>query len=183
EYFPDPEAQQYLSSMMQLTRIIQWLQDASSFVASNKANYLLGAMAAAMEEMEEEMGPDASQWAYGDVSRKFVEIKHPLSNAVNANMRETLDTEPIARGGNQYTPGATGSAWRQSHGATFKIIVDVDDWERSVGMNSPGQVGDPASPYYKQLYKQWASDEYFPVLFERSSIEAASAEKTTLSPR
>ncbi|MEQ8712412.1 MAG: penicillin acylase family protein, partial [Cyclobacteriaceae bacterium] len=84
-------------------------------------------------------------------------------------------------GGNQYTPGATGSSLNQSHGATFRYIVDVNDWDASVGANSPGQSGDPESPYYDNLFKSWANDEFFTVPYSREKVEAQS-ERLILAP-
>ena len=75
------------------------------------------------------------------------------------------------RGGNAYTPGSTGSNDRQSSGATFRMLVDLADWDSTLGTNSPGQSGDPDSPFYSNLYEDWAKDVYFPMYFSLEKIK------------
>ena len=181
DYFPDPEAQKHIPQI-QFTKILSWIFDPNSFVASRKEAYLVRSFENAVTWLQRSQGTDPGQWKYGDESFKYVKIQHPLGNVVNAALKEQLNTSTIPRGGNQYTPGATGSNPNQTHGATFRIIVDVHDWDASVGMNSPGQSGDPTSPYYKNLYEPWAADEFFPVHFSREKVEAHAKERVRLVP-
>ncbi|MEJ0064985.1 MAG: penicillin acylase family protein [Caulobacteraceae bacterium] len=39
------------------------------------------------------------------------------------------------------------------NGASFRMVVDVGDWDNSRIINSPGQSGDPASPHYDDLFR------------------------------
>jgi penicillin amidase len=79
--------------------------------------------------------------------------------------------------------GATGNGGNQTAGASFRIVVDVGDWERTVGTNTPGQSGNPESPHYKDLFSMWANDRYFVVPFARSRVEAAAESRWVLAPR
>jgi penicillin amidase len=65
----------------------------------------------------------------------------------------------------------------QTGGGSFKIIVDTEDWDNSVGLNTPGQSGDVHSPHYRDLYPLWARGRYFPIFYSRKEIESV-AEKT-----
>ena len=56
------------------------------------------------------------------------------------------------------------------HCWNFKIIVDTSDWDTAVATNSPGQSGDPESPFYRNLYESWAKDSFFPVYFSKEKI-------------
>jgi penicillin amidase len=109
-------------------------------------------------------------------------MKHPLGEVVNEGLQIKLNTLSMPRGGNQYTPGSTSGENNQASGATFRMIVDVNDWDSSVGTNSPGQSGDPESRFYKNLFVPWARDEYFPVYFSRNKIESAAVESIKLIP-
>jgi hypothetical protein len=40
----------------------------------------------------------------------------------------------------------------QASGGSFKFIADTEDWDNSVGLNNPGQSGDPESPHYRDLF-------------------------------
>ena len=180
-YFPDSEMGEYTGPGIQLSRIIEWLRDPEGKVYKDRAAYLLGTLSSAITSIEARQGSDPSQWEYGHPSYKHVQINHALSDAVRQDISTQLNTPLAPRGGNQYTPGSTGSNMNQSSGATFKIIVDVGDWDNSVGMNSPGQSGDPASPFYMNLFEAWAKDRYFPVYYSREKVEGAAYETVRIN--
>jgi len=62
------------------------------------------------------------------------------------------------------------------------MIVNTGDWVSSIGTNEPGQSGNPNSPFYGNLFKDWSEDKYFPVYFSKEKIESATYNKTILSP-
>jgi len=64
----------------------------------------------------------------------------------------------------------------------MKMIADLENWDHSVGMNNPGQSGDPQSPHYKDLFELWARGKYFPVFYSRPQIESVTEKKETLQP-
>ena len=122
-------------------------------------------------------------WQYGQEKYKHVKIIHPLGEVVNKKLQDQLNTPLMTRGGSQHTPGSTSGSNNQTSGATFRIIVDVNDWDASVGTNSPGQSGDPESRFYKNLFEPWANDEYFPVYFSKNKIASVSVDKIILIPK
>ncbi len=67
-------------------------------------------------------------------------------------------------------------------GASFREIIDLSDWDNSVGTNVPGQSGQPGSPHYDDLVSLWANGEYFPLLFSREAIVENTAKLLTLRP-
>jgi penicillin amidase len=62
------------------------------------------------------------------------------------------------------------------------MITDVGDWDKTVMTNSPGQSGDPSSPYYSNLFELWAKNEYFPSYYSRKRIEEVTEERIVLTP-
>jgi penicillin amidase len=105
-----------------------------------------------------------------------------MSSAVSADVRARLDVGPAPRGGYGNTPNATGNGDNQTSGASFRIVADLSDWDNSVGTNTPGQSGDPASPHYRDLFPLWAQGRYFPVLFSRAKVESVAATREVLTP-
>jgi penicillin amidase len=178
EYFPDPEAQEVIENV-QMTTLIRWILDPEI----NTDNYLIGTFTSAVERLSKRLGDDMASWQYGQEKYKHVQIKHPLGQVVNKELQDQLNTFVMPRGGNQYTPGSTSGDDNQTSGATFRLIVDVYDWDSSVGTNSPGQSGDPESQFYKNLFEPWAEDEYFPVYFSKSKIASVAVEYTKLIPK
>ena len=71
---------------------------------------------------------------------------------------------------------------RQAAGASFRVVIDVGDWDNSRAINAPGQSGDPASPHYRDLAPLWLKGDYFPLLYTRAKVEAAAARRIDLVP-
>jgi penicillin amidase len=186
EYFPDPEVQEVIENI-QMTTLIRWMMNPETKFGRNaeskRDNYLAGTFITAVDGLSRRFGDNTAGWQYGQEKYKHVQITHPLGEVVNKELQDQLNTVLMPRGGNQYTPGSTSEEDNQTSGASFRIIVDVNDWDSSVGTNSPGQSGDPESPFYKNLFESWAEDEYFPVYFSKSRIESVSVEKLKLIPK
>ena len=58
-----------------------------------------------------------------------------------------------------------------SRGASYREIMDVANWDRSVVTNVPGQSGQPESPYYGNLLPLWDRGEYFPMVYSRARVD------------
>ena len=77
------------------------------------------------------------------------------------------------RGGN----GAVGA-----DGASYREIIDVSNWDRSITVNTPGQSGQPGSPYYGNFLPIWEKDEYVPMSFSRGLVDSNAEHRLTLQP-
>ena len=88
----------------------------------------------------------------------------------------------MARGGDATTPNATGSGARQTAGASFRLVLDVSDWDRSTTINVPGASGQPGSPHYADLLPLWAEGRYHPLPFSRTAVESHAANRLMLLP-
>ena len=66
----------------------------------------------------------------------------------------------------------SGSNLSQASGATFRVIIDTKDWDNSLATNSPGQSGNPLSPFYRNLYEDWANDKYFNLFYSKEKIKS-----------
>ena len=140
-------------------------------------------LSAALDGLRDRFGTaDATAWQYGGERFKHVLIRHPLSAAVDAGLRRRLDVGPFPRGGYGGTVHNTGNGDNQTSGASFMIVADTADWDNSVGLNTPGQAGDPDSPHYRDLFEVWARDRYFPIFFSRAKIDSVTESVTLLRP-
>lgn len=169
-----------------MDNVVDWILTArpefgANSVASRDA-FLLTALKDALTDLNKKLGADMKKWQFGQASYHHVLIKHPLSNAVDAATRKKLEVGPLPRSGYGSTPGMTGDGDNQTHGATFRIVADTKDWDKTMFTNSPGQSGDPNSKFYANLFPLWANDKHFPVYFSRDLIEKSAYEKTLLKP-
>lgn len=146
---------------------------------------LLTSLAEAVGEVEGLLGPDPAGWSWGALHR--AQPRHPLARLLGAGQEapEWAEVGPLPRGGSGDTVGAAAylSDFRQHGGASFRMVVDVGDWDGSLVMNSPGQSGDPRSPHYADLFADWASDGAFPLVYARERVERECAHRITLTPR
>jgi penicillin amidase len=110
-----------------------------------------------------------------------VTFKHPL--AITQAARRMFDVGPFSPGG--YADTVLSITFRSNVdiGPSFRQILDVGDWDRSVATNAPGQVEWPASPHFSDLAKLWAAGEYVPLSFSEGAIERNAESRLTLRPR
>ncbi|RZS32685.1 penicillin amidase [Herbihabitans rhizosphaerae] len=130
-------------------------------------------LAAAFAEVRQRLGADVGAWRWGSLQKAA--FSHPLG----------LGVGPVERGGswhtvnaastNPYTYGVTG-------GASFKMVLDVGDWDKSVAINAPGQSGVRGSAHYDDLLPLWQKDSHFPLVYSRAEVERNAAHRILLVP-
>jgi penicillin amidase len=76
-----------------------------------------------------------------------------------------------------------GAGTVAADGASYREILDVADWDRSLVTNVPGQSGQPGGPYYANLLPLWADNRYFPLAFSRKAVDANAARTLILRNR
>lgn len=140
---------------------------------------LMAALRNAVEELKQRAGNDMSQWTWG--SLHSATFRHPL--AVDTQMAEIFNVGPIARDGYGLTPFSTGGKeFSQMAGATYREILDVSNWDKSVATSAPGQSGQPGSRHFSDLAKLWGDEQYFPLPYSDSAVNAAAEATLTLLP-
>ncbi len=179
------EARPYFSRLS-MKRLIDWLMAPSGVFGpdplAGRDSLLIRSLKEAVDGLEARFGSRMSDWKYGQSRYKHALIRHPLSPAVSDEVRRVLDVGPVPRGGNSYTVGNTGGGDNQTTGASFRIFVDTGDWDNTLGLNSPGQSGDPSSPHYRDLFSLWQEDRVFPMFFSRRKVESVTSEVLVLDP-
>ncbi len=178
------EARPHLAVPM--SRVVDWLHAPAARGDTDplavRDELLRRSLAEAVEELTRRFGADMAKWQWGQPDYHHAFFRHPLSDAVRASLAARLDVGPAPRGGDAYTANVTSASDRQTSGATFRIVADLADWDRSVASNAPGQSGDPDSPHYRDLFERWAHDQHFPLVYSRRAVEAAAISRTRLTP-
>jgi len=129
-------------------------------------------LAEALAELHRAL-PRPEMWKWS--AAHTLELRHPLN-------AKSLNLPAVARPGDANTVAASGGASGAS-GASYREILDVADWDRSVMTNAPGESGDPASKHYRDLLDDWVAGRYHPLPFSRKAVEAATEERIVLEPR
>ncbi|GAB4006915.1 penicillin acylase family protein [Spirosoma migulaei] len=170
-------AQPYLKSLPS-KRVL----DALLVPTASRDSLLLSCLDHAVAELTNRLGNDMDKWQYGQSKNKHITLTHPLSNLVDKAMRKKINLGPLPRGGYAETVNATSANLNQTHGASFRILVDTEDWDKTLGINNPGQSGNPDSPHYGDLFPIWAENKYFPVFFSKEKVKSVAEETTVLRP-
>lgn len=175
-----------LDPSIQINKVVEWLMLPDGRFGENtiagRDQFLLNAFQKAVQNLQSKLGPDVKKWQYGQTAYKHILLKHPMSDAVKTDIQQKLDVGPIARGGNSFTLNNTSSNDNQRSGASFRFIVDTGDWDACLAMNTPGQSGDPDRPHYRNLFKIWAKDGFFPLFYSRKKVESVKAYEIKLQP-
>ncbi|MDI4633663.1 penicillin acylase family protein [Pelomonas sp. V22] len=140
-------------------------------------------LAGAWAELQKLAGSDPAAWRWDKLHH--ILFAHPLANAADATTRARLNVGPLPRQGGSHTVNVSSydpANFRQIGGASFRVVIDVGDWDNSRAMNTPGQSGDPASPHYRDLAPLWLKGEYFPLLYTRAKVDAATERRIELVP-
>ena len=171
----------------QLSTIIQYLQNPEKYFGTNgvtERNKLISvAFTKAIDNLTVTLGSTPANWVYGQPKYKHINFEHQLSALVDQELKNKMNIGPLPRGGNGQTPGSTGSADNQQTGASFRLLIDTKDWDETRMINTPGQSGDPDSPFYRNLFYNWANDLYFPAYYSKEKVKAVTVEQIELSPR
>jgi len=70
----------------------------------------------------------------------------------------------------------------QVSGASYREIFDLADWDKSVGINVPGQSGQPGGKHYDDLLPLWSKGQYFPLNYSKTAVDAATTDVLQLMP-
>jgi penicillin amidase len=139
-----------------------------------KDDLLETSLGEALKEIEQRLGSDDVNYKWGSLHKAH--FNHPL------NHRE-WNLPAIARSGDADTVNATGgTGYQQTHGASYREVIDVADWDRSVTTNTPGESGNPGSKHYGDLEEDWAAGRYHPLPYSRRAVLAAAEERIVLEP-
>jgi penicillin amidase len=180
-----PESVRSLISV-QLSRMISMLQNPETYFENNavgKRDLLLKeSFEQAIVNLKKKLGNNPSDWKYGQANYKHVELMHQLSSIAGDSLRALLDIGPLPRGGDSFSPCSTGGTDNQMSGASFRILVDTKDWDKTLMINTPGESGNPSSPFYKNLFAKWANDQYFPSYYSEKKVLESTTEMLELKP-
>lgn len=144
---------------------------------------LLASLTDAVHEIQARLGPDPSSWTWGRLHQaQFTHVLAPLAVEEDAT---GLQVGPAPVAGSSHSPLA--ASWRPDDfkviaGASFRMVLDVGDWDASRFINTPGQSGDIDSPHARDLFETWAKGGYHPLVYTRRAVEAATERILRLSP-
>ena len=182
-----PEAARALLGNGDIAAVMDYLENPDAALGPDpkaaRDAILLTSLGSAVAEVSDRLGPDPKTWAWGRLHQ--AEFVHALSPLASGEERAAMKAGPTPMGGTMLSPMA--ATWRPEDfrvtaGASFRMVLDVGNWDASRAINTPGQSGDPASPHFKDLFPLWVTGRYVPLLYSRKAIEGATETVIRLAP-
>jgi penicillin amidase len=160
-----------------------WVGGEGTDNAGERDRLLGRALTEAVEDLEARLGPSISDWRWGRLHR--VHFRHILAGAIPP-LDELFSAGPFEVGGGDDT--VNRGVLHPSEGfadgaiASYRQIIDLADFDRSLSIITTGNSGNPASPHFADQAPMWATGEYHPMPFTRAAVEAAAEGKLVLEP-
>jgi penicillin amidase len=167
--------------------VSQWLQAPTTLdgapVERDRDSLVVLAFKTAVAVLTKRQGAAMSSWQYGSLTYHRVLIHHPFAPMLDSAGRAIYEVGPLPIGGDGNAPWVTaGLNDVQASGASFRVVLDLADFDRSVATNTPGQSGDPRSAHYRDLFPKWVAGTYFPLAYSAGAIARERESVTTIRP-
>ncbi|MDQ3068621.1 MAG: penicillin acylase family protein [Acidobacteriota bacterium] len=137
------------------------------------------ALSRAIEGIAREQGCRLQAWRWDRANS--VRFAHAPMDAVP--LLRPIFSRTLARPGDQYTVNPSMAVRDQMLVASYRQILDVGDWDRSMFVIPMGQSGHPLSAHYADLLPLWNEGRYVPMAFTDGAVRAAAWHTLTLRPR
>ncbi len=152
-----------------------------SQAAAQRDALVIKTFAAALERTKKLLGDNPQGWSWAKLHT--VSFEHPLAS-LGKEYASAFNLGPVGRPGDVHTPNNTrhDDNFRQVHGASYRQVFDLADWDRGMVTSVPGQSGQPGSEHYADLLPLWAEGKYFPLTFSRKKVEEVTKHRLVLRP-
>ncbi|MBC8446336.1 MAG: penicillin acylase family protein, partial [Chloroflexi bacterium] len=152
-----------------------WFDDVDTPPVETRDEILLQALEEAVEELSETLGRNMNRWRWGDLHTATFE-NQSLGQSGIGLVEALFNRGPVPVDGSIATVNNTGYSLSHPYGVTvvpsYRQIVDLADFTRSVSMHTTGQSGHPYHPHYGDMIDPWRNIEYHPMLWGRTDVEA-----------
>ncbi|NOX50689.1 MAG: penicillin acylase family protein [Gammaproteobacteria bacterium] len=110
--------------------------------------------------------------------------QHLAQPLLSEKLNKRFHLREVARGGDLTTPGMVvfNEEFDTLYGASWRVVMDVGEWDNSIFVNAPGQSGDPRSPHFADLYEVWAKNNAVPLLYSEAAIDRVVRKLIKLAP-
>lgn len=129
-------------------------------------------LASAVGELRKLLGDEVSLWRWGRLHQQA--FRHPLGEV--RGLDRIFNRGPVPVGGDGNT--VWQAAYAPYHGydlnsftASWRQIIDMEDFNRSQATLPSGQSGHPGSRHYHDMIEPWRRGAYHPMLWGREEVD------------
>jgi len=170
-----------------------WWDDAGTAdVVETRDDILVRAFDEAVQELVRRQGNNPAEWNWGALHTATWE-SNPLGLSGIDLIEDMVNRGPYPVDGGGGIVNAT--SWGVDYGTdevdltftvralpSMRMILDVTNWENSRSIHTTGQSGHPYSPHYNDMIPLWTEINYHPMLWSRTQVERATADRLILNP-
>jgi penicillin amidase len=165
---PMLEVLEYLTREFPLSA---WFDDRETSMRETRDVIARQSFAAAIAKLRAQFGDDIGKWRWGNINQLHV-------SSIGGQAELARDGGPVVGTAHTLNPGSNGGA--VGSGASYRLIVDFGQPERSIGVFPGGQSESPASAHYADQLPLWARGAYTPLL---AASDASKLSETTRARR
>jgi penicillin G amidase len=144
-------------------------------------------LTAAVADLRQALGDDMNGWTWGKMH--VINPPHPFGGQPVIGGMFSLPVLPLGGDGSTVAVATFTRAaplqfipFPAVNHQSYRMIVDLGDFEQSLGMFSTGQSGQPFSKHWGDLLQPWQRMEYNPILFSIQEIDLQKEGVLTLVP-
>ena len=163
----------------------EWWDDKTTDEVESRDDILEASMIAGWEDTTDQLGDDPEDWAWGDLH--VADFRNQsLGESGIAPVEAIFNRGGIRTAGGKSIVNATG--WNVHAGPavnwlpSFRMVLDLADWDSSIGIHTTGQSGHAFHRHYFDMAQPWADGDYHPMPWTDPAVEAASADTLLLVP-
>ncbi len=164
-----------------------WWDDKNTPERESRDEIFKRAFATAVDELEELLGQDPTEWTWGDLHQAIFR-NQSLGKSGVAPIEALFNRGPFRTSGGESIVNATG--WNATAASPYEVdwlpsmrmIVDLGNFQNSVSIHTTGQSGHAFHPHYADMVEMWRNVQYQPMLWDREQIEASAEGHLRLMP-
>lgn len=161
---------------------VDWFRDEAGGSLARE-DILAGALADSLAYLRRHRGEEVDDWRWGEMHR--ITLHHALAKVKPLERLLNRGPYPLAGDGNTvnaafFRPQLPLNDY--SAGPSWRMILDLSDWDASQGVIPGGQSGHPAASHYDDQIPLWRAGQYHPLAWSRPKVEAAAESKLILTP-
>jgi penicillin amidase len=146
---------------------------------------LLASMEDAINELGDRLGNDMARWRWGDLHSATFE-NQSLGQSGIQPIEMIFNRGPVEADGTIGTVNNTGYDPNEPFAVeivpSYRQVIDLADFTRSVSIHTTGQSGHAFQPHYDDMIPMWRDGRYHAMMWGRGSIEGSAEAHLILTP-
>ncbi|MEP7356857.1 MAG: penicillin acylase family protein, partial [Anaerolineales bacterium] len=170
-----------------------WWDNTQTPAVEGRDDILRQAFSEGYADLVKRLGSDPNGWAWGKLHTATFE-NLTLGRSGIGPIEKLFNRGPFAVAGGPSIVNATGfnlsrddsdtsvDPFAEGSGPSMRMIVDLSNLDNSLAIHTTGESGHAYAPHYADMSDRWRLIQYHPMLWSRSSVEANSDARLTLTP-